>query len=113
MQIRTFGQCCFCGRKQCGHHRLEHGHLVLHKLHLIVGLFLISRHLFFHESDQGLVLAVLTLCTSFMTRARSSLPRVRKSDLVTPLAKLWDNVLDLALEVIDLVVSLSDLSVSR
>ena len=58
-----------------------------------------------------LMLAVLTLCTLFMTRARSSLPRVRKSALVTPLTVLWDDVLDLALEVMDFIVSLSGLSV--
>ena len=48
------GRCCFRGWKQCSHHCLQHGHLLLHELHLIVGFFPgISHHLFFHESDHG------------------------------------------------------------
>ena len=31
------GRCCCRGGKKCGHHRLEHSHLGLHKLHLIGG----------------------------------------------------------------------------
>ena len=49
-----------------------------------------------------------------MTRARSASRRVRKSALVTPLlTELWDDVLDLPLEVMDVVVALSGLSVCK